>query len=159
LNGQPLFAATPLPTSSQFCHHTLASFQKAAILGASFERAASSAATLLHPEQAAILQGGSFAVTLFYILQTSRQFCCHTFASPRASSHFCCHTLHPSNQQPVLLPTSLHMRPVAAHISSNKLPALPLHLCIFVPEATPATDAQVVTMDHCCKFMTDLLTS
>jgi hypothetical protein len=104
--------------------------------------------TFASPEQATIFattpfeQGANSAATLC-ILQTGSQFCCHTFASL---------------EQAAIFATNLFKRAAssAAHISSNKLPALPLHLCIFVPEATPATVAQVVTMDHFCKFMTDL---
>jgi hypothetical protein len=106
----------------------------------------------------------------YHTISTRSKFCCHTFASSKqvaisaailcilqTSSQFCCHTFA-SLEQAAIFATNLFKQAAssAAHISSNKLPALPLCLCIFVPEATLAIVAQVVTIDYFCKFMTNL---
>jgi hypothetical protein len=148
LNKEPILLSHH-STRSQFCHHTFASPNKQLFwLPHHFNKE-----PILLPHFCIFQQAAISAATLC-ILQTSSQFCCHTIST---RSQFCCHTFA-SLEQAAIFATNLFKRAAssAAHISSNKLPALPLHLCISVPEATPATVAQVVTMDHFCKFMTGL---
>jgi hypothetical protein len=118
-------AATPLSTSSQFCHHTFASF----------ERAASSAITLLHPskEQPVLLphlyQAAGFAVTLLHPSNQQPFLLPHHFnKEPFLPSHllqraagFTVTLLHPSNRQLFLLPTSSNEQPVLLPTSHEKL--------------------------------------
>lgn len=88
-----------------------------------------------------------FLLLHFYILEQAPGFAA-TPLPTRSQFHY--HTFTSA----ILPPTSSNEQPVL-------LPALPSHLCIFVPEATPATVAQVATIDRLCKFMTvlfDLLT-
>jgi hypothetical protein len=98
-------------TSSQFCSHTFASPNKQLfLLPHLFQRAASSAITLLHPSSKQLVLLPHFCTP-----RASSQFCCHTFASLEQAaifaatplltgSQFCCHTSASSNKQPFLLP-------------------------------------------------------
>jgi hypothetical protein len=112
-----------------------------------FQQAASSAITLLHPsnkqpvlqshfcipEQAAI-----FATTP---LSTSSQFCHHTFASLEQAASFVATLLHPSSEQPVLLPHFCIPRASSyfcCYTTSNREPVLLPHFCILEQAAVSA---------------------
>jgi hypothetical protein len=128
-------AATPLPTSSQFCHHTFASLEQAAISATTpFQRGANSAATLLHPSNQQ-----PFLLPHYFNKEPVSQ---SHFCIPRTSSYFCYDTT--PNKEPFLLPhlyqaagfavTLLHpsnQQPFLLPHHFNKEPFLPSHFCIL----------------------------